>query len=99
MRPACVGLAWEYASALDRFSCPVRFFFVLHDLCHEAAHGGCCFVLFLSCGVGVGAEGEPGIIVTQHGGHRFYIHAVLEGRGGEGVPQVVEADVGEPCVL
>ena len=75
------------------------FFSALHDLCHKAAHCGCCFVLFLSYGVGVGAESEPGIVVSQHGGHRFYIHAVLKGCGSEGVPQVVEADVGEPCVL
>lgn len=58
----------------------------LHDLCHEAAHGGCRLVLLLPCSVGVGAEGEPGIIVAQHGGHRLDIHTVLKGCGGEGVP-------------
>ena len=75
------------------------FFSALHDLCHEVAHRLSGFVLFLPCGVGVSAEGEPGIIVAQHGGHRFYIYAVLKSCGCEGVPQVVEADVGEPCVL
>ena len=75
------------------------FFSALHDLCHEAAHGGCSLVLLLPCGVGISAEGEPGIVVAQHGGHRFYIHAVLKGCGSEGVPQIVEADVGQSCVL
>ena len=70
------------------------FFSALHDLCHEVSHGGCGFVLLLPCGMGVGAEGEPGIIVAQHGGHRLDIHTVLKGCGGEGVPQIVEADVG-----
>ena len=78
---------------------PGFFLSALHDLCHEAAHGGCSLVLLLPCSVGVGAEGEPGIIVAQHGGHRLDIHTVLKGCGGEGVPQVVEADVGQSCVL
>ena len=51
----------------------------------------------------IGAEGEPGIIVTQHGGYRLYIYAVLKGCdggcGGEGVPQVVEADMLTVCSL
>ena len=77
---------------------PGFFLSALYDLCHEAAHGGCCLVLLLPCGVGVGAEGEPGIIVAKHGGHRLDIHTVLKGCGSEGVPQVVEADVGQSCV-
>ena len=79
-------------------SCPA-FFSALHDLCHKAAHRLSGFVLLLPCGVGVGAEGEPGIVVAQHGGHGFYIHAVLKGCGGEGVPQIMEADVRQSCVL
>ena len=75
------------------------FFSALHDLFHKAAHGGGCLVLLLPGGVSVGAEGEPGIVVPQHGGHRLYVHTVLEGCGGESVPQVMEADVGEPSVL
>ena len=65
---------------------PGFFLSVLHDLLHKAAHGGCCLVLLLPCCVGIGAEGEPGIVVPQHGGHRLYIHTVLKGCGGEGVP-------------
>lgn len=83
-----------------KFALPARLFLsALHDLFHEAAHGGGCLVLLLPCGVGVGTEGEPGIVMPQHGGHRLYVHAVLEGCGSESVPQVVEADVGEPSVL
>ena len=70
-----------------KFALPARLFLsVLHDLLHKAAHGGCCLVLLLPCGVGVGAEGESGVIVPKHGGHRLYVYAVLEGCGGEGMP-------------
>ena len=58
----------------------------LSYLCHEAAHGPGGFVLFLGGGVGVGAECESCIVVSQHGGDGFDVHAVLEGQGGEGVP-------------
>ena len=49
--------------------------------------------------MGVGAEGEPGIVVAQHGGDRFDVHAVLEGQGGEGMPEIVEPKVLQPSVL
>ena len=45
-----------------------------------------CLVLLLPGGVGVGAEGKPGVVVAQHGGYGFHVHAVLQGRGGEGMP-------------
>lgn len=68
---------------------PVRFFlFVLHDLLHEVSHGLGRFVLLLPGGVGVGAQGEAGIEVSQHGGDRFHVHAVLQGCGGEGVTEI-----------
>ena len=37
-------------------------------------------------GVGVGAEGEARIVVTQRTGQRLDVHAVFEGQRGEGVP-------------
>ena len=58
----------------------------LYNLSQDGAHGLGSLVLFLPCGVGVGAQGKPSVVVPQHGGHRFHVHAVLEGRGGEGVP-------------
>ena len=36
--------------------------------------------------VGVGIQGEPGAVVTQHAGHRFHVHPILEGQGSEGMP-------------
>ena len=87
MRPACAGLTWEHENAPERnvFLSSAFSRSALHNLCHKATHRLSGFVLFLPCGVGVGAEGELGIVVAQHGRYRFYIHAVLESCGGEGV--------------
>lgn len=60
----------------------------LPHLRHEVPHGLGCFILFLAGGVGVGAEGEPGVVVPQHGGDGFDVHAVLKSQGGEGVPEI-----------
>ena len=81
---------------------PARFllpFSLLYDLSQDAAHGLGGLVLLLPCGVGIGAEGEPGIVVPQHGGHRLYVYAVLEGCGGEGVPEIMEAEMLQPGIL
>ena len=37
---------------------------VLHDLRHKIPHGFCSLILHLPGGVGVGAEGESGVIVA-----------------------------------
>ena len=71
----------------------------LSHLRHEIAHGLGCLVLLLPRGVGVGAEGESCIVVSQHGGDGFDIHSVLEGQGGEGVPEIVEPEVFQPRVF
>jgi len=52
-------------------------FFALHDPCHKISHRLRCSVL-LSGGVGVGAEGEAGIIVPQYTDDSFDIYPVLE---------------------
>ena len=39
----------------------------------------------------VGVQREARRVVAQHRGHRFYIHAVLERHGREGMAQVMEA--------
>jgi hypothetical protein len=62
------------------------FFFCLHDLRHETAHCLCCLVLLPPCNVGVGAEGESRVVVTQHTVDGFHIHAVLQCQRCEGVP-------------
>ena len=72
---------------------------LLYDLPQDVAHGLGCLILLLPGGVGVGAQGEPGVKVPQHGGHRFYIYAILRGRGGEGVPQIVEPEMSQSGIL
>ena len=46
--------------------------------------------------VGVSVQCEARRVVAQHRGHRFHVHAVLEGHGREGVAQVMESDAGQP---
>ena len=47
------------------------------------------------CGhMGVGVQGEPGRVMSQHPGHRFHVYPVLEGQGGKCVPKLVEAENG-----
>ena len=70
---------------------PARFlspFSLIYDLPQNAAHGLGGLLLLLPGSVGVGAQGEASVVVPQHGGHRFHVHAVLEGCGGEGVPEI-----------
>ena len=59
---------------------------LLSHLRHEVAHGHSSLVLLLAGSVGVCPQGEPGVVVPQHGRDGFNVHAVLEGQGGEGVP-------------
>ena len=73
--------------------------FLLHDLCHEAAHGLCGLVLLLPCGMSIGAERKSGIVVPQHTADRFHIDAILERQRGEGVPQIMKSDMRQSCVL
>ena len=74
-------------------SSPVLFcvLFRSHDLRHEAAHGLRGFVLLLAGGVGVGSQGESGIVVAQHTADGFHVHAVLQGQRGECVSEIVKA--------
>ena len=58
----------------------------LHDLRHEAAHGLRRLILHLPGGVGVGAQSEARVVVAQHTGDRFDVHAVLQGQRRKGVP-------------
>ena len=50
---------------------------LLHDLVHKISHlfGG--LFLLLACGVGVGSQCEPGIVVAQHTTDSFQVHTVL----------------------
>ncbi len=71
----------------------------LPDLCHKVPHLLCGILLHLAGGVGVGSEGESRVIVTQHGGDRFDIDAVLQGHGCESMAQIVESQMGQTCVF
>ena len=75
------------------------FFLPLSDLLHEATHGGSCLVLFLSGSIGVGPQGETRVEVAKYGGHCFHIHTVLQGRGSEGVTEIVESEVLQPASI
>ena len=77
----------------------VFFFLSLQDLFHKVTHGLGSLVLFLPGGVGVGPQGEPGVEVAQHGGYCFHIHTVLQGRGSEGVTEIVESEVFQSGIL
>ena len=70
---------------------PLRCFYHfrrLHHLCHEATHGLCGFVLLLAGGVGVGAESETRIVVSQHAADGFDIHAILQCQRCEGMSEI-----------
>ena len=88
--PLCTGEKTQRTGGEARLPnrCAVLLFrwCVLPYLRHEVAHGLGGFILLLPGGVGVGAEGEPGVVVSQHGVDGLDIDAVLECQGGEGVP-------------
>ena len=72
--------------------------FSLHHLFHEVSHPLRCLFLHLPSGVGVGSQSEASIVMSQHRGDRLYIHTVLQRHGGEGVPEIMEADMFQPRV-
>ena len=45
--------------------------------------------------MGVGIEGEPCGVMSEHSGHRLNVHSVLECDGGECVPEIVKSDLGQ----
>ena len=47
-------------------------------------------ILLLPRGVGVGAQGESGVGVTQHAGHCLHVYAALERHGSEAMTQVCQ---------
>ena len=57
----------------------------------DAPHGLCCLELGVGGHMGVGVQREARRVVTEHRGHRFHVHAILERHRREGVTQVMEA--------
>ena len=74
-------------------SVPLRLFCGLHGLADDAADGVGGVTFHFRCGMGVSAERESRVIVSQCAGQRLDVHAVLEGQRGEGVSEVVKPDV------
>ena len=74
-------------------------FFCSHHLRHETAHFLRGLLLHLPCSVGVGAEGESRVVVTQHTADGFDVPPVLQCQGRECVSQVVKPDMLQPRVL
>ena len=62
----------------------------------DAPHGLGGFELGVGGDVGISVQREARRVVAQHGGHRFYIHAVLERHRRESVAQVVESYPWQP---
>ena len=54
------------------------------DLCYQVS-----LVLLLAGGVGAGPQGESCVVVSQHGGYRFDVHAILEDQSGKGMTEIV----------
>ena len=61
-------------------------FFCSHHLRHEAAHSLRGLLLHLPCDVGVGAEREACIEMSEHTRHRFCVYAILKRQGYKCVP-------------
>ena len=52
-------------------------FFLLHELRHEVAHCLGSLLLHLAGSVGVGTEGKPCVIVTQHSRDSLHVYTIL----------------------
>lgn len=65
----------------------------------NAGHNISRLALGLGGDVGVGVQGEAGGEVAQHTADGLDVYAVLEGQGGKGVAEVVEAYLWQSCPL
>ena len=93
------GIFLEKAPGEQLFAVhPVSAFSMVECLFQQISHFRRCLFLNLVCGMGVGSKGEPCTAVTQHAGYSLNIDAILQGKGREGVPQVVEADMFQPGI-
>ena len=87
------------AKLTERVVLRVSAFVVSKRLLQQIVHLCRCLFLHLVGGMGVGGKGESGTAVAQHAGYSLYIDSVLQGKGREGVPQIVEADMLQPRIL
>ena len=70
-----------------------------HHLCHEITHLFGSTFLHLPRDMGVSAEREACVEVTEHTGHSFHVYAVLERQCRECMSQVVKSQMLQPCVF
>lgn len=63
----------------------------------DISHGLGGFELGVGGDVGVGVQRETRRVVTEHTADGFHVHAVLQGHGREGVPQIVEPYLWQSC--
>ena len=73
--------------------CALFFIALSNCLCDETTYLVRCRLLHIAGGVGVGVQGEACRIVSQDTGDCLYIYAVLDGQGGEGMPEIMKADI------
>ena len=52
-------------------------FSVLHDLCHKISHCLCRPILLLPGGMGIGAESEACVVVSQHTADGLDVYTIL----------------------
>ena len=76
----------------------LRFFF-LYGLGKESAHLLRRLILLLPRGVGIGAQGEPGVGVPKHTGYSLHIYTALERHRSEAMPLWHNKDKSDnPCI-
>lgn len=66
---------------------------LLYRPCDKAPYLICRGLLHSGGGMSVGVQGEARRVVAQDAGDRLGVHAVLDGQGGIGVAEIMEADI------
>jgi len=74
-------------------------FVISECLLQQVPHLCCRLFLYLVRSMGVGGEGESGAAVPKYAGYGLDIDAILQGKGCEGMPQIMEADVLQSGIL
>ena len=74
-----------------------RFHLLSKVVGQEAANNIGGAFLHISGGVRIGVEGEAGLCMAQDASQRFGIDAGGKGVSGEGVPDIMKANVRETC--
>lgn len=95
-RSAPLRLIWYERFPFSGFLLPVLGQLRLGDALVDADR---CILLHLIGDVGVDVQSGPGGDVPNDGGQCFDVHAVFQGDGGKGVPQIMKSDSFAPGAL